>query len=213
VRWRTQRSACAVVAVLASLGGCGVTHDDAARPIDPIAALAEPTTTTSAPPPPVTTTVAPTTTIAPTTAPTAAPTENVALYYLAGDRLRAEYRFVPVASPDARIDLPHTLDQLAAGPRFSDGLTNAFTRTMVDDVESDRGRAEVWLGQAFLALDPPAQLAVVSQIVLTFTERPGIGRVLFRTAAEAEVAVPRPDGTAGVGEVTADDYAALRATA
>ncbi len=205
--------ACTVAAVLAAaLGACGVTHDDAARPIDPIAALAEPTTTTSTTAPPVTTAATPATTIAPTTAPTAVPTENVALYYLAGDRLRAEYRFVPVVSPDARLDLSRTLDQLAAGPQFAGGLTNVFTRNMVDDVRSDRGRAEVWLGAPFLALDPPGQLAVVSQIVLTLTERPGIGRVVFRTATEAEVAVPRPDGTAGAGEVTADDYAALRAT-
>lgn len=197
-----------VVAAL-TMAGCGVTHDDAARPLDPVSGLADPTTTTSAAPEPAATTIPPTsTTVAPTTVVTLPPTETVAFYYVAGDRLRPEYKFVPVAAPGARIDLAQTLDQLAVGSTNA-GLGNLFARSMVDDVRVDRGRAEVWLGAPFLALAPPAQLVVVAQLVLTITQRPGIGRVVFRTATEAEAAVPRPDGSPGAGDTTAEDYQAM----
>lgn len=207
-RARRRAGAAALLAAAVSMAGCGVTQDEAARPLDPVSGLADPTTTTSAAPEPAPTTQpTTTTTVAPTTAATLPPTETVRFFYVVGDRLRAEYKFVPVGQPGARIDPAQTLDQLAAGP--SGGLANLFERAMVDDIRVDRGRAEVWLGEPFLALSPPAQLVVVAQLVLTLTDRPGIGRVVFRTATEAEVAVPRPDGSAGSGDTTAEDYRAL----
>ena len=140
---------------------------------------------------------------------TTVPTEVVSLYYQAGDRLRAQGRFVPLAAGGARLDVPGTVRELELGPQNDPTLQNLVTPGLWT-VTADRGRAVVVVTPVFQALAPPLQLVAVAQLVLTLTDRPGVGHVVFVDGAGAPVPVPRADGSTG-DDVSAEDYLALRA--
>ena len=190
-----------------ALAGCGVTHDKAARAIEQVPfGLSDTTTTSTTLPAPPTEPPTTASTVAPTT--TAAPTEVVSLFYAAGNRLRSEGRFVALPASGAKLDVPGTMRELLLGPRTDPGLQNLVTPDLLGAVSLDRGRVAVVVTPAFQALAPPLQLVVVGQLVLTLTDRPGVGHVAFVDVTGQAVPVPRADGSAG-DDVSADDYRAL----
>lgn len=208
-RWRPRLVATiAALAATAMTGACGVTRDKGVRPIQQVPfGLAEPTTTSTslAPPSTVPPTVA---TTAPATS-TTVPTELISLYYASGDRIRQERRPVPVPATGARLDPAATLRQLETGPT-TPGLQNLLTPDLIGAVPVGGGRAQVAVTPAFQALSAPLQLAVVAQLVLTLTDRPGIGRVTFVDLTGQPVPVPRADGSVA-DDVAFEDYRALLA--
>jgi spore germination protein GerM len=200
----------AFVASVTLLAGCGLPTDDTYKPIsqdDLPFGLADTTTTstTSTTVPPATTTTSipsPTTTV---------PTEQVKLYFVAGNALRSvAVSDTPPVSPRRSLELLHS------GPPPDLGLRTSIPAGAIVAVSVAGGRATVDL--AAPALEPlgQEQLFEFGQIVLTLTDRPGIGQVEFRS--------PGPDGTPtliavpkGTGElvpiVSRDDYVNLLTSA
>jgi hypothetical protein len=195
----------ALVGLALATSGCGVTHDKAARAIDLPFRVTDSTTTSTTAAPPPTTAATTSTTPRPTTTATTVPTDLVALYFVVGDRIRLTYRNVVLASNGARLDPLGIVRELERPPPGVDTLVH----TEVANVVVDRGRAIVALNPSFFVLSPPPQLVIVAQLVLTLTDRPGIGRVGFVDQDGQPVGVPRADGSPG-DDVVAEDYVALR---
>jgi hypothetical protein len=200
------RRLAAALTGVAVLAACGVTQDPAARPVAaPPFKLLDATTTTTTEPPPPTTTVPPTTT---TTAPapsTTVPTETLSLYYAVGDRVRRVFRAVASPPGAPRLEPQGVFRELQTPP---DGSQNLATADLLAAVTVDRGRATAVMTPAFFALTPPVLLAATAQLVLTFTDRPGIGYVVFTDEAGQPLVVPRADGSVAQ-DVSAEDYRAL----
>lgn len=221
---------CAVMAVTAPLvAGCGVPSDSTADPINPddlpfgLSATTTSTTlvvtstephdgggsgvpVTNSPvtPPGDTGVVAVSTTIA---------TEQVSVYYVAGSRL------VPVA-----LSLPTgaSLEQVVAaldgglpsGPAGV-GLRTLLPAGSLNNVTLRNGVAMVDLdGSKFDAVAPEDQRRAIGQLVLTLTNRPGVGQVSLSVDGEA-LAAPKAGNVVGEpGEpVSADDYSELLSAA
>ena len=198
-------AAVVTVACAAIAAGCGVTRDKAARPIEQIPfGVTDSTTTSTTEAPPPTTAATTTTLPAPTTTATTIPTETITLYFATADRVRRVERAIAVGAPGARLDANTVVRELYTAPTGLDTLVRAD----LANVLIDRGRAIVALGPAFFTLSPPPQLAIAAQLVLTLTDRPGIGRVAFVDLEGQPVPVPRADGLTG-DEVAYDDYRAL----
>ena len=197
------------VAVLAvATGGCGVTNDPQAKEIPanqlPFG-LAETTTSSTTLPPTTTVTVAPTvaTTALPTT--TVLSYEQTVFFVLAGGHVRAVERTI-----EQRPSLDTAISLLTNGPTGADGsdLSSLVTAGLVQDVRASGGTAVVTVGAVYDALDPISQLLATAQLVYTFTDLPGIGRVGY---VEGGNPLPMwlPDGTQTAQTIARDDYNAL----
>ena len=75
----------------------------------------------------------------------------------------------------------------------------------MENIRVRTGIASVELGARFRELPLSEQRLAVAQLVLTLTDRPGIGQVLF-TVNEEAVEVPRLNGSIARGPVSRDDY-------
>lgn len=207
-RWGAAVAAGALVSAAAA--GCGVTTDPKARAIareDVRFNLADTTTTTTTVPP--ATTVAPTTTTttaAPTTTATI-PTEPVLLYFVRNGRLTTEVRSLPLDGA-ARVRPELTLQQLTVGPADAGSQTLVLT-DVLGPFDLQAGTARVELGPTYFALPPEQQVLALGQVVLTLTERPGIGRVLFRLPGNLPADIWKGDTSVTSAEVSADDYQVL----
>lgn len=199
----------ACLATLATLGACGLPADDRFEPIgagDDRFGLAQTTlpTTTLAP----TTTVDATTTTALATTSTIA-TELVQLYFITGRQLTSIA--TPLPSEPA---LGQVMAALLEGPP-SGGLGTGLRTTLPNGadifVSSRAGIATVDLPAGiFDPLEPSDQRLVFGQIVLTLTDRPGVGPVVFTIDGEP-MRVFRGDASlTELGEsVSRDDYVGL----
>jgi spore germination protein GerM len=115
-----------------------------------------------------------------------------------------------------RIEDPATpqavVDQLLAGPTVAeqgDGLRSAIPQAdAVTEVSVSRGVASVALSSSFADIPANDQRSAVAQLVLTLTDRPGIGRVRFLVADEP-VSVPLPNGEQTDEAVSREDFEEL----
>lgn len=200
---RPRLGALAVLLVAGGLvgAGCGVPEDsgfEAVNSNDIPFRLADSTTTTTTIP----TTVAPSTTLPPSTT-TTAPSEDVAVYFVVGRRLRPVLR--SMARPASPVD---TLVELQRGPLEEDepvGLRSSILPEMLGAVTVTGGLATVDLAPTILGLSAPEQVLAFGQLVATLTARPGIGRVAF-TIDGRPVNPPRADGSLAPDSVSCDDY-------
>ncbi len=198
---------------LAALGACGLPADDRFEPIgagDDRFGLAQTTvpTTTLAP----TTTIDATTTTALVTTSTIA-TELVQLYFITGRQLTSITTPLP-----AEPALGQVMAALLEGPPEG-GLGTGLRTTLPVGadifVSSSAGIATVDLPSGiFDSLEPSDQRLVFGQIVLTLTDRPGVGPVVF-TLDGQQMRVFRGDASlTEQGEsVSRDDYVVLLSSA
>ncbi len=123
-------------------------------------------------------------------------TEQVVLYFVDGRTLTDVSREIargPSPSSPLRV-----VTALLDGPppgEFGIGLRSLLTDDLVNSVvASGTGFVTVDLaGEAFQRIDPADQRSAIGQLVLTLTERPGIGQVRFTLDGEP-MRVPRRDG-------------------
>ena len=123
-------------------------------------------------------------------------TEQVVLYFVDGRTLTDVSRDLargPSPSSPLRV-----VTALLDGPppgEFGIGLRSLLTDDLVNSVvASGTGFVTVDLaGEAFQRIDPADQRSAIGQLVLTLTERPGIGQVRFTLDGEP-MRVPRRDG-------------------
>lgn len=206
----------AALTATAVLAACGVPGSGNFQRVDLPADLSETTSTTSTTLPPRTTprtssapeTVASTsTTEAPTTSTN--PVYDVSLYFVAGPR-----QLTPItrqlASPAAQQVLTALSDGVPAGDEYA-GLSTALPPAALLTVDRANGIATVGLPATFLT-DTPAQdqTLAIAQIVLTLTQRPGIGQVNFTSDGRPQE-VSRADGSlTNPGDtVVCEDYRVL----
>jgi len=78
----------------------------------------------------------------------------------------------------------------------------------VERVTARGGVAIVQLGAKFPELPPSEQSLGIAQLVLTLTDRPGIGQVSFSLNGQP-TDVPRADGSLDRGPLAHDDYRTL----
>jgi spore germination protein GerM len=191
--------------LLLVLVGCGLPVDSRAHQLanDQIPyGLADPATST-------TSTTAPDAT-AETVTTTAPAGEPVRLYFPGEDGL--------FKSVIRRITRPVTLEevvgslaqgpQAAGAPEASGNLRSVVGSGDVQGVALRGGIAMVALGTHFGELPPSEQRLAVSQLVLTLTDRPGVGQVQFQVG-DQPADVPRPDGRLTKAAVSRDDYASM----
>lgn len=190
------------------LAGCGLPTDDAYKPIgqgDLPFGLADTTTTTT-----TSTTLAPATTTTSLPRPTTTvATEPVTLYFVAGNVLQSTV--VPDRPP---VTPKRALELLQAGPPPDQALRTSIPAGALVAVTVAGGRATVDLSAAALEPLGEEQLFLLGQIVLTLTDRPGIGQVEFRVpgADGLPAAINVPKGTGElVPFVSRDDYINLLA--
>jgi spore germination protein GerM len=132
---------------------------------------------------------------------------RVDVWFLRDDGLVSRQRRIPEpAAPDA------VVEQLLAGPTVgeqADGLRSAIPDPeAVTEVSVARGVASVTLSSTFADIPANDQRSAVAQLVLTLTDRPGIGRVRFLVADEA-VSVPLPNGEQTDEAVSREDFEEL----
>ena len=204
----------AVMVLVAVATSCSVSGDSQLEQIDSadLFGLDETSTSTTTTTTTVQTTVTPTTTVAPTigTTTTTVATELVDLYFVDGTRL------APVPVDLVRGPSPsRVVAALLAGPQGGPagvGLRSKLPEDLVNTVvESGTGFVTVdMIEDAFQRIDPIDQRAAIGQLVLTLTERPGVGQVRF-TLDGIPLRVPRLDGLQSEpGEaVSRQDYASL----
>jgi len=167
------------------------------------------TTTTTTPPPPAVSVETTLTTVAMTTT-TALATETVRLFFLDDDQLTSVTQ--NISSP---VRVRRVLEALEAGPIAGPatvGLTTVVPDGIVNTALARSGVAEVDLvGEVYDLVPPDEQLPAVAQIVLTLTQRPGIGQVSFTLDGEPlRVRLGNGQTTDAAGQpVSADDYAIL----
>ncbi len=196
-------------------GACGVPTDEgfSAIPDEEVPfGLAETTSSTASTPTtssPATTAFAPSTSVLPTSTTIRPPSEVVTLYFATENGLVEVTRELPrPASFDA------VVNALVAGPQ--PGETSAKARSIIgrDDIKEvdvRGGVATVALVEGFSNLPVQEQRLAVAQLVLTLTDRPGIGQLLF-TVAGRPVDVPKADGSLKQLPVSEDDYTPLLVT-
>lgn len=201
----------ALVGAFVGLGGCGVSTDEGFSAIAEeeipfgLAETSSSTTGTS-----TTTTVSePPTSLVPSTTTTEPPVEGVILYFATENGLVDVFRYL-----ERPVDFDAVVTALVAGPQ--PGETAAKARSIIgrDDIKQidiRGGVATVALVEGFSNLPVQEQRLAVAQLVLTLTDRPGIGQVLF-TVAGQPVDVPRADGSLARTTVSEDDYKPLLVT-
>jgi spore germination protein GerM len=197
--WRGALALAAAVSLL--LGACSVPTDKQAHvvPNDQVPfGLAEPATTTTAA---TTTTVPidpfPTTTVG---------TELVRLYFAQDTQFVAVVRRLP-----RPVTLQAVVEGLAGGPHPPEepgNLRSVLGNSDVKGVVLRAGIAAVQLDARFGELPPSEQRLAVAQLVLTLTDRPGVGQVTFQVGDQA-ADVPRPSGALTKAAVSRDDYASM----
>jgi spore germination protein GerM len=143
-----------------------------------------------------------------TTAPAAPGGVSTRLCLLGADQL-----VHPVArSLPSEYQMIELADVLTAGPTDTErsyGLTTALAEPgTVTDIDVQGGVATVDLDPALAARPVTDQLTVVTQLVCTLTEQPGIGQVRF-TVERVPIAVPRGDGSSTSDPVSRQDYETL----
>lgn len=205
---RTLTALTATAVLSAVLAGCGLPAEDSFEPITRDDGFGLSQTTTPS------TTAAPTTTVDATTTTALATTstlvaELVELYFITGRQLTG------VATP---LPLDPALGQVMAalleGPPeggLGTGLRSALPPGTEISVVSEAGIARVDLpATIFETLDPLDQRLMFGQIVLTLTDRPGVGPVVFTIAGEP-TRVYRGDAslTEPGQSVSRDDYLVL----
>jgi spore germination protein GerM len=183
-------------------GACSVPTDNQAHvvPNDQVPfGLADPVTTTTA----ATTTTAVESSAITTT--TVGP-ESVRLYFA------QDSQFVAVPRRMARpVTLQAVVEGLAGGPHPPDepgNLRSVVGNGDVKGVVLRAGIASVQLDAKFIELPPAEQRLAVAQLVLTLTERPGVGQVTFQVL-EQPADVPLPNGRLTKAAVSRDDYASM----
>ncbi|CAN5419178.1 hypothetical protein BH10ACT2_BH10ACT2_11910 [soil metagenome] len=132
--------------------------------------------------------------------------EPVRLYFVASGQLTPASR--PLASP---VTLNQVVAALQLGPPDDD--SGAGLRTIVPNnveirVSTDgSGVARIILPEGFFDLVPVAndQRLVIAQLVLTITQRPGVGQVTFNQAVPLPGGQVRPAGQ----QLTFSDYQSL----
>jgi spore germination protein GerM len=202
------RLAVIIVSLVALIVSCGIPDSGGVSRIadKDVGGLSDtlPTTTTSTTPPTIETTIP-----VETSPPTTAAVEDVTLYFISGGVL------VPVPSPIAkRARVNQILSALQGGvpKEGSDGLRTAVPTAAlpITATEDGSGVATVDLPSGFYDQIPPEdQLLVIGQIVLTLTEIPGIGQVLFKQNDQL-VSVNRVSGLSDPTQPLARrDYASL----
>lgn len=197
-----------LVATAVALAGCGLPAEDSFQPItrDDRFGLSQ-TTTPS-------TTAAPTTTVDATTTTALATTstlvaELVELYFISGRQLTGVATPLPLNPA-----LGQVMAALLGGPPeggLGTGLRSALPEDAEISVLSEAGIATVDLpATIFETLDPLDQRLMLGQIVLTLTDRPGVGPVVFTIAGEP-TRVYRGDAslTEPGQAVSRDDYLVL----
>jgi spore germination protein GerM len=168
-----------------------------------------PTTAASTIPP---TTIEPTTTTIAVDTPTTIATEEVTLYFISGNILVPLAGILPKHPSAGQV-----LSRLQDGPPADS--TGSGLRTAVPTLkqaalavtEDGSGVATIELPAGFFSQIPPEdQLLALGQIVLTITERGGIGQVLFVQNGQP-IGVPRRGGGSsdGTTPLTRLDYEEL----
>ncbi len=183
---------------------CSVVDEGKVERIDPQFGLDDtlPSSTLSA----TTTTQLVTTTTGLETTTTLVQTEQVSLYFVASGQLTPVLR--PLASP---VTLAQIVAALQLGPPTDD--SGAGLRTIVPSDADIRvttdgtGVARVNLPEGFFELVPVNndQRLVIAQLVLTITQRPGVGQVIFNQAVPLPAGQSRPAGQ----QLTFSDYKSL----
>jgi hypothetical protein len=188
---------------------CGVSPESEPRAVDRgdiLFGLADTSTTTSTTTVPLTVaqTIPPATTI---------PVAEAMIYMVQGGNLVAVKRPIPL---DA--DVSRVIRDVQAGPNQGElaaGLRTAlpFSAVTVLGISQEGGTATIDLAPNFLELlpSPSEQQLAAGQLVMTLTDRPGIGRVRFTVGGNA-VPVPRGDRSAPQQpdqSVSRDDYLPL----
>jgi spore germination protein GerM len=133
-------------------------------------------------------------------------TEAVTLYFAQDARFVAVNR--AIGPP---LTLNAVVDALSQGPLPEDGAEGTRSVIGTGDVEqvtSRAGVATVELGSKFPELPPAEQRLGIAQLVLTLTDRPGIGQVAFAINGQP-ADVPRADGYLDRGPISRDDYRTL----
>ena len=210
-----------VVATFCLLGACSVPDDESVRIIDRdrvpygLAAPATTTTTTS-----TTTSTTPSTTVPPATAPSATSTtigpvlpsvpaivpDPVRLYFVVDDSITEVVR-VMTSKPEL-LDL---VSMLSFGPFPGENEYRPRTAVELDDVTGVALRAgtlTVDVAAKFRELPAAEQRRAIAQLVMTFTNRGGVGQVTF-TSEGRRFEVPRANGSFGAATVSRDDYASM----
>jgi hypothetical protein len=130
--------------------------------------------------------------------------EPVTLYFPVGSGLVAVTRSLP--APASLADVVAALARSGDAPAAP--TRSAVGRGDVERVDIRAGLATVELDRRIVDL-PTAELRVaVAQLVLTLTDRPGVGQVAF-TVGDDPVQVPRADGTLARSTVSRDDFVIL----
>jgi spore germination protein GerM len=198
-----------------ALGACGLPTDRRYAPVasDDVPADLSATTTTTTTSPTTTTTIAPapTTTVPPSTT-TTAPNEPVTLYFILNHKLVPVQRDLPKP-----LSLDAVLGALSQGALGHDrpgyvGLRSSLPSSAIRGVKMSGGVATVDLDPTFFEQVTSAteQINAFGQVVLTLTDRPGVGQVKFTTAG-APQAIVRANGEALPADtpISRDDYASL----
>jgi hypothetical protein len=135
--------------------------------------------------------------------------EPVVIYLLANEVLVPATRLVPEGDVRTVLGLLEDgVTESEATEGLSSPLDDGDDVALVADASLSRGVATVDLSRAFEQLDGSSQLLAIAQIVLTLTNRPGIGQVSFRLEG-TPIDVPRGDGTTTGEPVTRGDYRTL----
>jgi hypothetical protein len=191
-------SSLGLVIALTTLG-CGVPDDGGARTIamdDIPFGLADPSTTS--------TTTASSLASPPIDYPTTTRLAEPVLLFFARDA-----DFVPVTRRlPYPVSVTSVIAALARGPQPGDeppGIRSVIGPEDVENIRVRAGIASVELSSRLQELPLAEQRLAVAQLVLTLTDRPGIGQVLFTVNDEA-VEVPRLNGSIARGPVSRDDY-------
>jgi len=192
--WARVRLLPTVVALFAvvALAGCGVTVEDAPRPVaappGPLPHLS------SAPPPSV-----------------ESGTVAEVLYFVRGDRLVPVVRRVP-ATPS----IDEQLRQLTAGPTQEErgnDLGSVLTGTTgIAGTRRSGSGVVVELGRSGGEAARSDEVLAFGQVVCTLTARSDVSGVSFVRGGQP-LTVPRADGSLAQGPLTATDYASLTAPA
>jgi hypothetical protein len=143
----------------------------------------------------------------PPTAPPAAESVAVDVFFLAGDRLRAANRNViapPTVGKVVNVLLEGVREEEAAA-----GLRSAINpQTKLLLARLAEGVARVDLSRAFAQATIQDQIVSLAQVVFTATAVPGVAGVLFTLEGEP-VEVPTPDGSLASGPLGRDEFALL----
>ena len=212
IRLRSRAGSIGVAVIAASLlvAGCGVpsSSDFQAFNANDVRGFGVEGTTTTTTASPGDTSLASSTTVEITT--TTIATEPVTLYFLAGNRLSSVS--IALARPASPVQV---LAALVSGPpagQVGTGLRSALPISVKLGVADARGGVVVDVPVGFFERipNPPDQRLAVAQVVLTLTERGGIGAVQF-TQEGTPIAVPLGTGvSAQPGAVLyRDNYASL----